>query len=255
MARDAPSRPASGGARNHPNPARRGVDRLPRRVLRVCGRRYGGKACPAARAREDRRDGRTEVDRARRRDRRRADRGVRVLHRCAALSGGPRQPRRAAGRAGPRSARRGRLAPRRHRPRAGRGAASGPYASRLLHPVHAGRPARTPRHPAWRRARDQRRLRCGGGGAGTRPHTRPDRRPARSRGDSGRLGRLAHVDLRAMRAQPRDRVVRRPVLARRLGRCAGRRSPGLVEQVRLFGEEVLPRLSPAGSSGTAARTP
>ena len=31
--------------------------------------------------------------------------------------------------------------------------------------------------------------------------------------------------------------------------------PGLVDQVRLFGEAVLPRLSPAGSSGTAARTP
>jgi 5,10-methylenetetrahydromethanopterin reductase len=31
--------------------------------------------------------------------------------------------------------------------------------------------------------------------------------------------------------------------------------PGLVEQVRLFGEEVLPRLSPAVSSDRAARTP
>jgi 5,10-methylenetetrahydromethanopterin reductase len=31
--------------------------------------------------------------------------------------------------------------------------------------------------------------------------------------------------------------------------------PSLVDQVRLFGEEVLPRLSPAGSSGTAGQTP
>ena len=86
VARQPPDRAPARSASRDPHAARRGLDRLPGRLLPLRGHQHRGEARAGARSAEARRDGRAEVDGTRRRDRRRHPHRLRLLSRCAALS-------------------------------------------------------------------------------------------------------------------------------------------------------------------------
>ena len=115
VARDATDRPPARGPPRDAHRPRRGRDRLRGRLLQLHRRHDGGPSRAGAPAAEDRRDGRSQVDGAGRRDRRRPAHRLRLLARGAGLRGRALSGRRRARRPEPGRPRPRRLPARRDR--------------------------------------------------------------------------------------------------------------------------------------------